>query len=597
MGLRTGDPSQNMRDGIPLCREPEPPARAAGIDPIVHYRRPAELAFYKHERQTTTVLFGGLTSKHETVLEGALQSMGLKARALPEMTPEAYNLGKEHANYGLCNPTYWTLGSLLTFLREMETKEGLSREKLSEDYLFLTPAACGPCRFGMYESEYRMALRAAGYPDFRVIPFYQSPSELDHDTDKIELHRDIDLIYAIINGIIIGDLLFQFEYSARPYEVAEGTTDKVLEEALDAMRDGMREIRPYTLSTGIQALLSRAPALRGTVLSLVKVGRGLILKRHRSLLASTRKGLGEIELDRLRVKPVVKIVGEFWAQTTEGDGNFQMFRFLEQEGAEVRVDPVTAWLHYLIHIAQESWHETKDVELGGYRAEHLAWASRLVQGLTGAGTNGTEPGLSWLARLRSYLGASKAIWSLKILESLLVRHYESLRESLGAGANALVRQHIFCELAHPHYHILAQGGEGHLEVGKSIYYTEQKLCHMVLSLKPFGCLPSTQSDGVHAAVTEKYPEMLFLPVETAGEGRVNAYSRVQMVLGEAKERARREFGEQLAATGYSLDEIRAFVDAHPELRAATYDVPRSPGVAGTAANFARHVGTLMDDGG
>ena len=121
------------------------------------------------------------------------------------MTPEAYNLGKEHANYGLCNPTYWTLGSLLTFLRRLEKEAGLTREKLAEDYLFLTPAACGPCRYGMYESEYRMALRGAGHPDFRVIPFYQVTSELNHDNDRIELHSDIDFIFAFVNGAIVGD--------------------------------------------------------------------------------------------------------------------------------------------------------------------------------------------------------------------------------------------------------------------------------------------------------------------------------------------------------------------------------------------------------
>jgi predicted nucleotide-binding protein (sugar kinase/HSP70/actin superfamily) len=541
------------------------------------------------------VLFGGLTNKHEAALEGSLQAIGLRAKALPPMTQEAYNLGKEHANHGLCNPTYWTLGSLLTFLRHLEAEEGLSRERVSQDYIFLTPAACGPCRFGMYESEYRMALRSAGYPDFRVIPFYQGTNELAHDSEKIELHRDLDFIFAFVNAVIVGDLLSQFEYSARPYEVVAGTTDRVLEEALGTVRDGMREIRPYKLPRGATAVLSRAPTLKGTLLSAMKLGRELMLSKHCSLLRSVRDGLGEIEVDRLRVKPVVKIVGEFWAQTTEGDGNFQMFRFLEQEGAEVRVDPVTAWLHYLVHIARESWQETKDVEVGGYATEHHAWARRVAVALRGGGP-GEEQLASWRARVASYLGATKAIWYLKIVESLLVRQYERIRASVGTGTQALVRQHTFCELAQPHYHILAQGGEGHLEVGKSIYYTQHKLCHMVLSLKPFGCLPSTQSDGVHAAVTEKYPEMMFLPVETAGEGRINAYSRVQMVLSEAKVRAQAEFDEQLEGTGYSLNEIRSFVAARPELRRATYDVPRSPGVAGTAANFVRHVGRLMDNG-
>ena len=39
--------------------------------------------------------------------------------------------------------------------------------------------------------------------------------------------------------------------------------------------------------------------------------------------------MNEIEVDRLQPKPVVKVTGEFWAQTTEGDGNFNMFRFLQ----------------------------------------------------------------------------------------------------------------------------------------------------------------------------------------------------------------------------------------------------------------------------
>ncbi len=57
-------------------------------------------------------------------------------------------------------------------------------------------------------------------------------------------------------------------------------------------------------------------------------------------------------MDRLRVKPVVKVTGEFWAQTTEGDGNFRMFEFLEREGAQVLVDPLGTWLMYLIHQQQ-----------------------------------------------------------------------------------------------------------------------------------------------------------------------------------------------------------------------------------------------------
>jgi hypothetical protein len=119
---------------------------------------------------------------------------------------------------------------------------------------------------------------------------------------------------------------------------------------------------------------------------------------------------------------------------------------------------------------------------------------------------------------------------------------------------------------------------------------------MVLSLKPFGCLPSTQSDGAQSAVVSRFPNILFLPIETAGDGEIHARSRVQMVLADAKTRARREFETALEATGRPLQEIRAYVADHPVLRHPLYAVPTHAGVAGTAANFVLHVGALLNHG-
>jgi hypothetical protein len=88
--------------------------------------------------------------------------------------------------------------------------------------------------------------------------------------------------------------------------------------------------------------------------------------------------------------------------------------------------------------------------------------------------------------------------------------------------------------------------------------------------------------------------MIFLPIETSGEGEVNAHSRVQMALAEAKLRARAEFEDVLKRTGKRLDDIHDFVADHPELRRAMYSVPQRTGIAGTAAQFVAHVSDLMD---
>ena len=116
---------------------------------------------------------------------------------------------------------------------------------------------------------------------------------------------------------------------------------------------------------------------------------------------------------------------------------------------------------------------------------------------------------------------------------------------------------------------------------------------MVLSLKPFGCMPSTQSDGAQSAVVSNYKEMIFLPIETSGEGDVNAHSRVQMALGEAKIRAKNELKAALEETGVTVDEVREFVSDHPEMQRPMYKYGHRKGVIGVAANFILHAAEHM----
>jgi len=102
-------------------------------------------------------------------------------------------------------------------------------------------------------------------------------------------------------------------------------------------------------------------------------------------------------------------------------------------------------------------------------------------------------------------------------------------------------------------------------------------------------MPSSQSDGVQSAVVNRFKDMIFLPIETSGEGEVNAHSRVQMALGEAKVKAKAEFEQCLKSTGKTLPQIREYIEQHRELKHPFYHVPHREGVAGTAAQFILHV--------
>src|SRR5260370_20999826 len=87
--------------------------------------------------------------------------------------------------------------------------------------------------------------------------------------------------------------------------------------------------------------------------------------------------------------------------------------------------------------------------------------------------------------------------------------------------------------------------------------------------------------------------MINLPVETSGEGEINAHSRVQMALGEAKNKAKKEIAAALEETGLTLEQCRAWVEANPETKRPLYHVPHKKGVVGGAANFVHHIAARM----
>ena len=147
--------------------------KIAGLDQPTHFHRPIERAFTAEERNRVTILFGGFTWKHEDLIRAVFQGCGYRCEKLPVPDVPAFQIGKEYGNNGQCNPTYFTVGNLVQYLQFLE-KEGIPRKDILDNYVFFTAGSCGPCRFGMYEAEYRFALKNAGFDGFRVLLFKDS---------------------------------------------------------------------------------------------------------------------------------------------------------------------------------------------------------------------------------------------------------------------------------------------------------------------------------------------------------------------------------------------------------------------------------------
>lgn len=459
---------------------------------IQHYRRPLERPFTKAERPDTTILFGGLTYTHDYLLEGALKGLGYHAKFLPVPDNHSLSLGREFGNRGQCNPTYYTVGNLIKYLKNL--REG-GEESIENKYVFLTAGSCGPCRFGMYEAEYRKALRDAGFPDFRVLLFQQREGLKQGEESGLELNPAFFI--TVLKTIMVGDMINELGYKIRPYEVTPGETDQCIEEA--------RRILYETLQNKAKQ--------KKTKLSIKLSGA----------LRKINKIFSSIQADYSRIKPKVKITGEFWAMTTEGEGNYELHRWLESEGAEVITEPVSNWVQYMI------WEGMQHVtERRGIRKGHIS-----------------------------------AMLQLRLAAMVFKLYYNSYRSLLKFRPAPLPHQGRIAEYARDYYNTHISGGESYMEIGKHIMSYIEKKAHLVVSVKPFGCMPSTQSDGVQAKVVTDLKDSLFVSIETSGDSEVNVKSRVQMKLYEAKERARQEVAAVLNNHGLKMRQVEEYSRKNP----------------------------------
>jgi predicted nucleotide-binding protein (sugar kinase/HSP70/actin superfamily) len=491
----------------------------------------ANLTFTKKEKEHITILVSGLTMAQDYFVEGGLKGVGYNVQMMDCPDVAALQFGKEFGNRGQCNPTYFTVGNLVKFLCTLRDKHGMTAEHIVKNYVFLTAGACGPCRFGMYVTEYRKALRDAGFDGFRVVLFQQTGGLSQATGEESGLEMTPKFFWAIVKALVAGDVLNALGYRIRPYEKNPGDTDRALEQCKKIV---------YT------ALENRTNIIAA-------------LRKCKPLLAA-------VPVDRTVARPKVSIIGEFWAMTTEGDGNYQLQRFLESEGAEADIQLVTAWLLYTI------WEARRDT----LERRELRGADTSYYGLGKAGPFDIAKKLGGVA------AADKIVRAL----------FQTFAHAAGLYGYHLPDMFEIARISHEYYNNDLRGGEGHMEVGKLIMNVVHSKAHMTLSVKPFGCMPSAGvSDGVQSAITEKFPGTIFCPVETSGDGRVNFYSRVQMYLFKAKQAAAAELERACAEHGVTMEQVRAYLGKHPGYASALHKAPHA--YAGNAADIVAEVAPFI----
>ena len=448
------------------------------------YKNPV---WHKKDKKKVTILYNMIEARKSFFLRAYFHRAGYNYQDLGNHVKADVHAGREWGTRMQCNPIYFTAGAIIRSLLKIEEETGMSKKEIVDKYIFLGGGGqCGPCRYGMYPQEYMKVTDNAGFEDFRLLIFN---SDLKQDPpmpkeSAFQFTVNFKINFAL--SFILGDLFHVAECAIRPYAEDKEEALKIIKECEEDVLEAFKS-KLYTFK------LPKA---------LKKAGKrlGAIAQKEQDL-------------------PLIFITGEIFANMAHGDGNYDLRRFIMDEGGEVIPAMFTQRGMY------EGWRRIQEAK----RKAQFAYSLK-------------EKIYYQIYALRQG-GSNKVV---RILYNWCSKHFN--QKQFG-GRGTVHSLDMLAELGHDYYNTMIFGGEGNLEIGEAIFYNDK--VDGFVSVKPFGCMPSSGvSDGVQSKVMAMYPHLNFISIETSGDNEVNILSRVSMMLFKAK----KQKVEKVAAAKKSLKE-------------------------------------------
>ncbi len=436
------------------------------------YRNPPWL---KQDKGRVTVLYNFIERRKSFFMRAYWERHGYRYEDLGDHVKEDVRFGKEYGNRMECNPMYFTSGSLIRNLLRIERETGLSKEEIAKRYVFVGGGGqCGPCRYGMYPMEYFKVVNDAGFRNFRM---FLLTSDINEPVPRDSAFKfDLFFYLNFTVGFVLADLMHIAECALRPYAVDKRAALQTIAECEQILFEAFRD-RWFLLK------LPKAVARVGQILA--KVPRRSV---------------------RL---PRIFMTGEVFANLAHNEGNYNLRRFIMDDGCEVYPGLFTNRALY------EVWRRAREAE------RHIRFATS-AQELR-----------HWKQSLR------KQNTSRRIVSYFYHAYARALRPGQFGGRGELHDLDSLAKLGAEYYHPEIFGGEGNLEIGEALHYAGK--VDGFISVKPFGCMPSSGvSDGVQSRILAMHPEINFLSIETSGDNEVSILSRVSMLLFKAKRKVAAE---------------------------------------------------------
>ncbi len=430
--------------------------------------------WHKKDKAEVTIIYSFIERRKSFLLRAYFDRHGYRYRDLGDHVREDVRFGKEYGNRMECNPMYFTSGALIKTLFAIEAETGLSKEEIVKKYVFLGGGGqCGPCRYGMYPMEYFKVVNDAGFKNFRMFLLTSDINEPSPKGSAFSFDMPFYLNFTI--GFVLGDLMHMAECALRPYALDKGNALETVENVQQQLYEAFKS----------RLFLFKLP---------------FALHRAGTILGNLRRSLVSL--------PYVYITGEVFANLAHNEGNYNLRRFVMDEGCEVNPGLFTNRALY------DLWRRTKEAE------RRIRFAKDPLELKT------------WRKSLRKQKTSRFIVLSVY---KLFVKFFDP--EKFGGKYELHSIDHL-AALGKPYYHPEIFGGEGNLEIGEAIAMADT--CDGFISSKPFGCMPSSGvSDGVMSKILGMFPQINFVSIETSGDNEVSILSRVSMLIFKAREKMKR----------------------------------------------------------
>ena len=250
--------------------------------------------FEKSDRKVRTVLVPNVSVAFCKIMSAVLQKEGLKTEPLPLGSIQEIRLGKRYVHNDTCFPAQMCIGEAIAALQS---------GKYPLDQVAIGMAKYqGDCRLSHYSALLRRALDAAGFEQVPIVSTDPDDTKNMHPGERMGTVFNLRSLW----GMSMMDLLEELRRQIRPYELHPGETNRIFDETIDEIADG--------LTHGV---------------------------RH--ALAAFRKGIDRfcaIEYDRSEPRPRVFVTGEYLVTFHPGS-NFHIEEYLEANGMEVILPRMT----------------------------------------------------------------------------------------------------------------------------------------------------------------------------------------------------------------------------------------------------------------